>query len=142
MNKIERPDLTGPDYMQNHHRVARQKEIEDAIISWTKVRTAEEVVETMNSAGVPVGRVVNVKDIIESEQIRARGAVQEMRVEGANGEGWNVKVPGTFPVIKGCTGQPQWAGPNLGVHTDQVLKQELGLSESNLKALREAKVIG
>lgn len=143
MLKIDRPDLIGPEFLHNHHRVARQKEIEEAIISWTKVRTVEEVVEAMDSIGVPVGKVLNVKDIVESEHVHARGALQEVWVDGGDyGEGWNVKVPGTFPVIEGCNSEPKWAGPELGAHTDEVLTQDLGLSQDDLRLLREGKVIG
>ncbi|KAJ7600547.1 CoA-transferase family III [Mycena floridula] len=134
MTAINRTDLVGPSFAQNHHRVSRQKEIEDAISAWTKKKTAEEVVDTMNSAGVPVGRVLNVKDIVEAEQTIARGSVQEVWVDGPDGgEGWNVKIPGTFPVLQGYDTTPRWAGPELGHHTDEVLIQELGLSETEIK---------
>ncbi|KAG6824778.1 hypothetical protein H0H93_001538, partial [Arthromyces matolae] len=74
METIGRSDLTGPSYAQNHHRVSRQSEIETAISDWTRRHSVEEVIETMNRVGVPVGRVVTVKEVLESEQTKARGA--------------------------------------------------------------------
>ncbi|KAF9012729.1 CoA-transferase family III [Cyathus striatus] len=145
MNIIGRPDLTGPEYAQNHHRVARQSEIEGAISSWTKQHTADEVIETMNSVSVPVGRVVTVKEVVENDQVKARGAVRDVWVskEGSeHGEGWNVKMPGTFPILDGVDSQPRWAGPDLGYHTDQVLREELGLSQHAIDKLRSDGTVG
>ncbi|TFK45117.1 CoA-transferase family III domain-containing protein [Crucibulum laeve] len=144
MNTIGRPDLTGPSYQQNHHRVSKQSEIETAISSWTSQHSADEVIAAMNSAGVPVGRVVTVKEIVEGEQVQARGAVRDVWVKGPEGqqEGWNVKMQGTFPILDGVDPQPKWAGPDLGYHTNEVLKMDLGLSDEAVNRLRDSQVIG
>ncbi|KAJ3781465.1 CoA-transferase family III domain-containing protein [Lentinula aff. detonsa] len=144
MQVVERPDLTGPAYQQNHHRVERQEVIEKAISAWTTRHTAEEVIKAMTAAGVPVGRVVTVKDIVESEQMQARGAIKDVWVDG-NGSGkagWNLKMTGTFPVLEGCDSQPKWAGPELGHHTEEVMTDELGLSPEEVSQLRSDGVIG
>jgi len=142
MTTIGRPDLIGPDYEQNHHRLARQDQIEDAISSWTAQRTPDEVVEAMNEAGVPVGKVVSVKEIVENEQNLARNAVRDVWVENSKGEGWNVKMQGTYPVIDGVDSQPKWAGPDLGYHTDQVLTEDLNLNTEEINRLRKDGIIG
>jgi crotonobetainyl-CoA:carnitine CoA-transferase CaiB-like acyl-CoA transferase len=142
MDTIGRSDLTGPDYLQNHHRVKKQAEIEEAISAWTSKRSAEEVIGMMNRAGVPVGRVVTVKEVIESEQIQSRGAVQEVPVHAANGDSWNMKMQGTFPLLDGVDSKPKWAGPNLGFHTDDVLMNNLGLSQDAVSKLRADGIIG
>ena len=137
MTAIGRADLTGPDYAQNHHRVVRQPEIELAISTWTAQHTPTEVIETMDKAGVPVGRVVNVEDIMKNEQVAARGTIREVPIKD-----WTVKMQGTFPVIEGVDAQPKWAGPDLGSHTDQVLKEDLRLTDSEIAELRENGIIG
>lgn len=143
MKTVARPDLTGPTYQQNHHRVQKQAEIEKAISEWTSRHTVEEVLDAMNAAGVPVGRVVTVKDILESEQTQARGAVRDVHVGGGgDGQGWNVKMQGTFPVLEGVDPQPKWAGPDLGHHTDEVLMGDLGLSIGEVNQLRDKGIIG
>ncbi|KAF9074174.1 L-carnitine dehydratase/bile acid-inducible protein F [Rhodocollybia butyracea] len=146
MQVIERPDLTGPLYQQNQHRVERQEIIEEAISEWTLRHSAEEVIRAMTDAGVPVGRVVSVKDIVEGEQVNARGAIRDVWVDGSkDGDGktgWNVKMTGTFPVLEGCDPQPRWAGPDLGHHTEEVMLKELGLSEAEVDRLKKDGVIG
>jgi crotonobetainyl-CoA:carnitine CoA-transferase CaiB-like acyl-CoA transferase len=143
MEAIGRPDLIGPQYLHNNHRVERQAEIEGAISAWTSKRTVEEVERVMNEAKVPVGRVVNVKEIVEGEQIRARGAIEEVWVgDSSEKEGWNVKMLAAFPVLEGCDTRTRWAGPNLGQHTDEILAGELGLTSDRITKLRETHVVG
>ncbi|KAF8959202.1 CoA-transferase family III domain-containing protein [Flammula alnicola] len=137
MAAIDRPDLIGPDYKHNQHRVARQEEIELAISAWTSQRTADEVIDAMNKAGVPVGRVVTVKEVVENEQVLSRGAVKDVPVKD-----WKVKMQGTFPVLEGVNSQPTWAGPDLGYHTDQVLSEDLNLTEEEINQLRKDAIIG
>ncbi|TFK90240.1 CoA-transferase family III [Polyporus arcularius HHB13444] len=153
MTALERPDLIGPDFAQNHHRVARQKEIEDAISAWTHTRTAEEVETTLRAVGVPVGRVLNVKDIVENEHTNARGLVEEVWVPRSDpvadpekdkslASGWNVKMSKVVPVLEGCDAKTRWAGPELGQHNREVLIGELGLAEDEFARLQEEGVIG
>ncbi|KIK05853.1 hypothetical protein K443DRAFT_130232 [Laccaria amethystina LaAM-08-1] len=143
MTAINRTDLIGPSYQHNMHRVARQAEIEEAISAWTSQQSGDEVIEAMNKASIPVGRVVNVKGIVEGEQIQARGAVRDVWVNGSQGkEGWSVKMQGTFPLIDGVDPQPKWAGPDLGDHTKDVLMGDLGYSAEEVEQLRKDGVIG
>lgn len=137
MSAIGRTDLIGPNYQHNQHRVERQDEIEVAISNWTSRKTVDEVVDAMNQAQVPVGRVVNVKEIIENEQVKARGAVRDVAVKG-----WSVKMAGTFPVLEGVDSQPKWAGPELGEHTDEVLLNDLRMTREEVDRLREDGIIG
>jgi crotonobetainyl-CoA:carnitine CoA-transferase CaiB-like acyl-CoA transferase len=141
MQAIDRPDLIGPSYLHNTHRVERQAEIEDAILAWTSKRTVEEVQNTMIEANVPVGKVVNVKEIVEGEQTTARAAVEEVSVGDSGKGGWKVKMPAAFPVLEGCDTRTRWAGPNLGQHTGEVLTLELGMTLEKLTALHEAHII-
>lgn len=137
MATIGRTDLIGPQYEHNQHRVQRQDEIELAISNWTSQRTVDEVIQAMDKAQVPVGKVVSVKDIVENEQMKARCAVQDVVVKD-----WEVKMAGTFPVLEGVESQPRWAGPDLGEHTEEVLSKELGLTIADINQLRKNGVVG
>jgi len=142
MQAIDRSDLTGPMYLRNKHRVERQVEIEEAISEWTSKKTVEEVQKIMNEAKVPVGRVVNVKEIVEGEQMKARGAIEDVWVGREMNRGWHVKMLAAFPVLEGCETRTRWAGPDLGEHTGEVLSEELGLTQDEIEKLRQGGIVG
>jgi crotonobetainyl-CoA:carnitine CoA-transferase CaiB-like acyl-CoA transferase len=100
----------------------------------------EEAEKIIMDAGVPVGRVNSVKEIVEGEQVKARGVVEDVWVGGE--DGWNVQMPKVFPVLEGCEAKTRWAGPDLGQHTDEVLLHDLGMGGGELVKLREEGVIG
>ncbi|EMD32987.1 hypothetical protein CERSUDRAFT_118415 [Gelatoporia subvermispora B] len=141
MTAIGRSDLIGSEYARNHHRVARQAEIEEAISAWTRDRTAEEAEEVLQAASVPTGRVVSVKEVMENPHIKARGVVEDVWVDKEDG-GWNVKMSKVFPLLSECESRTRWAGPELGQHNKEVLMGELGLSEQDMLRLQAAGVIG
>ncbi|KAH6910228.1 L-carnitine dehydratase/bile acid-inducible protein F [Coprinopsis sp. MPI-PUGE-AT-0042] len=140
MHAIDRDDLTSHKYETNSQRVERRQEIEDAISSWTAKRTVDEVVAHMNKAGVPVGRVATVKNVVENEQLIARGALPEVPVS-EGGVDWTVKMPATFPVLDGVDPLPRWAGPTLGQHTEEVLKAFVGVTPGEIERLRREGII-
>ncbi|KAI0785752.1 CoA-transferase family III [Abortiporus biennis] len=141
MKAIGRDDLTGPNYAQNHHRVKRQREIEEAISEWTAQRTAEEVENVLRDVGVPVGQVLSVKEIVENPHVEAREIVEDVWV-GSKENGWNVKMPKVTPVLERCEAKTRWAGPDLGQHNREVLVDELGLSEQEFEDYQRKGVIG
>lgn len=153
MKVIDRPDLIGPSYKHNNHRVERQTEIENAISSWTSARSAEEVEGILEKAGVPVGRVCTVKEIVEGEQIKARGGVEDVWVPNSNGksasggnvegeDGWTMKMPMVAPILEGCDPKTRWAGPDLGMHNEDVLVDHLGLSNQEVNELVDKGIVG
>ncbi len=147
MRAMDRADLTGPDFANNQHRVKRRAEIEDAIVAWTRQRTRDEVLHVLDQIGVPAGRVATVRDIVASEQVRERGAVEDVWVPGdvssKDGDGgWTVKMPGVAPRLEGMHTRTHWAGPDLGAHNREILCGQLGLSTEELDALVENGTVG
>ena len=154
MRAMDRADLTGPEFANNQHRVKRHTEIEGAIVAWTRQRTRDEVLRVLDQIGVPAGRVATVCDIVANEQVRDRGAVEDVWVPGqvqsqaAHGEekdedgGWAVKMPSVAPRLEGVHARTRWAGPDLGAHNKEILCGELGLSAEELNELVEQGTVG
>lgn len=55
--------------------------------------------------------------------------------------GEEVTLPAMLPVMTGTPGSTKWAGPDLGHHTEEVLKEQLNLDDASLLKLRQQKVI-
>lgn len=148
MNAIGRPDLTGPDYNSNDKRVPRQALIEEGISQWTSQRTPEEVCKIMDEAGVPVGRIMNVSNMMKNKHVKERGMIERIWVPRKNekdgvktDEGWELDVHRVTPRLESEI-QTRWAGPDLGQHNTEVLRDILELTEAELKELRAQGIVG
>jgi formyl-CoA transferase len=108
----------------------------EEIASWTRARSKHEAMRVLAEAGVPCSAVLDTRDLFQDPQLRARGFVKRVQHE----------VLGEVPIL----GSPfrlsrshveLAAAPVLGRHTDEVLRADLGLSESELRALHESGVV-
>jgi formyl-CoA transferase len=73
MSAIGRDDLGADAALAgNTGRVARVAEIDAAIGAWTSPRGVIDVLEVLNTAAVPAGRIYTAKDIAEDPHYRAR----------------------------------------------------------------------
>lgn len=137
METIGREDLRDdPDLANNAGRAKQADRIDGAISEFTVGRTVVEVIELLEAARVPVGRVYTAKDIAEDPQYQAR----EMLIQTTAYDGEPVTQPGIVPKLSSTPGQILNRAPKIGEHTDQVLKQA-GFDESALAALRSKGVI-
>ena len=118
MQAIGRPDLaTDPGLARNDGRAARAQQVDAAIGEWTATRPIEEVIATLEAAGVPVGRIYTVADIAADPQYEAR----DMLLQTHDAEGRPLKVPGIVPKLAATPGRLRTPAPRLGEHTQAVL---------------------
>ncbi len=137
MDAIGRPDLgNAPDLADNAGRVKRVAEIDDAIGAWTQTRSIQEVLDALNAARVPVGRVYTAKDIFEDPHYRARDMILTQHTR----DGDDIAVPGIVPKLSATPGSIRSSAPHLGDDTDSVL-QQMGLTSDNIATLREKGIV-
>ena len=138
MALIGRQDLADdPALADNAGRVQRVTEIDEAIGAWTARLTVDEVLEQLNGAAVPAGRIYTVADIAADPHYRARGMLDE--VEMADGS--RMAVPGVVPKLSATPGRHVRQAPTLGQDSDAVLR-EIGLTDDQIHALRERGIVG
>ena len=137
MQAIGREDLgADPALADNAGRVARVAELDEAIGAWSAGRTVAQVLQVLDEARVPAGRVYTAKDIVEDPHYRAR----DMLLRQVTRDGHEMDVPGVVPKLLGTPGSVRSAAPKLGQDTDAVL-QGLGLDTSAVAALRAKGVV-
>jgi len=133
MRAIGREDLRDdPALAKNDGRAAQMERIDTAIAEWTSRFSQQEVLQKMEQAEVPAGRIYSAADIAADPHYAARG----MLVDGVAGDGEPLKQPGVVPKLSATPGAIRRAAPKLGEHTDEVLR-EAGYSNAEIAALRQ-----
>ncbi len=137
METIGRDDLAAdPRLARNDGRVAHVALIDGAIAAWTGTRTIVEVLDALNQASVPAGRIYTAADIVADPHYRAR----DMILDATLPDGTPVSMPGIAPKLSVTPGAMRSLGPELGQHTDAVLAG-LGYSEAEVADLRERGIV-
>jgi len=137
MTAIGRADLRDdPALARNDGRARQMERIDEAISAWTSKRTSKDVLAAMQIAEVPAGSIYSVADIAADPHYAARGMLQDVVAN----DGEKLKVPGIVPKLSATPGAIRAAAPQLGEHTDEVLK-ELEYSTAEIEKLRRSKTI-
>ncbi|ROT44083.1 CaiB/BaiF CoA-transferase family protein [Pusillimonas sp. NJUB218] len=134
MAAIGRPDLAeDPALAQNDGRAKQTEMIDGVIAAWTAQHTLDHILETLDAASVPCGRIYTAKDIYEDAHYRARDMIQSFELP----DGQAVDLPGIVPKLSETPGQTRWLGPELGAHTEEVLAR-IGVTPEQYAQMREA----
>jgi len=137
MTKIGREDLRDdPALAKNDGRAAQMQRIDVAIAEWTSRLSQREVLQAMEEAEVPAGKIYTAADIASDPHYAARGVIENVIAN----DGEPLRVPGVIPKLSATPGAIRAPAPKLGEHTDEVLKQ-IGYTDANIEALRKKKII-
>ncbi len=115
-------------------RKAQEERLEQAIAAWTSPQSAEDASATLRAAGVPARPVFTTREVVEDPELAARGMWVQLphpEVEGATHVGIPWQLHGTPLRVRRAT-------PALGQHTDEILREVLGLSEAHVAELHAA----
>jgi formyl-CoA transferase len=137
MGAIGRADLAAdPALAHNDGRVARTAEIEQVIGEWVAQHDLAHVLDVLEKAEVPSGKIYDIADIAADAHYRAREMIQEFRLE----DGKPVKLPAIVPKLSETPGETKSLGPGLGEHTAEILSA-LGYSAEEQRTLKHRGVI-
>ena len=137
MKAIGRADLADdPALAHNDGRVARTEEIEKVIADWVGAHELDHVLQVLEAADVPSGKIYDIADIAADPHYAARGMIGEHRLD----DGQSLKLPGIVPKLSGTPAETRWLGPALGEHTEEVLGT-LGYTPEEMRSLRHQGVI-
>jgi formyl-CoA transferase len=132
MDVIDRPDLRDdPALAQNDGRVKHVDRLDAAIGEWTAKQTLDEVLEALNEARIPAGKIYDIADIAEDPHYQARDMILESQLP----DGTPLQLPGIVPKLSATPGAVHRPAPTLGQHTDKVL-ENLGIDAMTRDAWR------
>jgi formyl-CoA transferase len=137
MSTMGRDDLgNDPSLTDNAGRVQRVVEIDAAIGVWTAQHTVEEVLQALDAASVPAGRIYTVADIAADPHYQAREMIQHITMN----DGTRLAVPGIIPKLSRTPGSHRRNAPEIGQDTDEVL-HNIGLTAAQIQALKDQGIV-
>jgi formyl-CoA transferase len=137
MHTMGRDDLgLDPNLADNAGRVKRVEEIDAAIGAWTATLSVAQVLELLDAASVPAGRIYTVADIATDPHYQAR----DMILQTVMADGSALALPGIVPKLSRTPGSHRRNAPEIGQDTDAVL-QDIGLTPAQIQALKEKGIV-
>jgi formyl-CoA transferase len=137
MHTMGRDDLgLDPNLADNAGRVKRVEEIDAAIGAWTATLSVAQVLELLDAASVPAGRIYTVADIATDPHYQAR----DMILQTVMADGSTLALPGIVPKLSRTPGSHRRNAPEIGQDTDAVL-QDIGLTPAQIQALKEKGIV-
>ncbi|WP_419917869.1 CaiB/BaiF CoA transferase family protein [Candidatus Poriferisocius sp.] len=119
-------------------RQAHHDEIDAAINHWVAHRDRDAAVAELLDAGVPAAPVITGRESMDNPQLAARGHHQWMD-HPVVGRVPYPSFPARFNGSYHSLGRP---APTLGQHNEEILRDVLGLDDTEITRLAEAQVIG
>ncbi|TWC32754.1 crotonobetainyl-CoA:carnitine CoA-transferase CaiB-like acyl-CoA transferase [Pseudomonas sp. SJZ079] len=126
-----------PRFATNKARVAHRAELIPLIRQATVFKTTSEWVTALEKAGVPCGPINDLQQMFADPQVLARG----LRIDLPHPLAGSVPQVASPIRLSETPVQYRNAPPLLGEHTEQVLRQWLGMSAEQIAALRQTGVL-
>jgi formyl-CoA transferase len=122
---------THPDFATPKARLPRLNQIFERIEQWTMTKTKFEVMDILNEFDVPCGPILSMKELAEDQSLRATGTIVEVD-HPKRGKYLSVGNP----IKLSASPSEVTRSPLLGEHTDEILRDVLGYSDSEVAGIR------
>ena len=129
--------VNDPRFATNRDRVTHYDALRQILADAFRRRTRREWIATLTAAGVPVGSVRDIGEVLTDPQLFARDMVARV-THPVTGE---LRVLGVPVKLSETPGNVRRAPPRLGEDTESVLTKDLGLNASRIAELRQGGVI-
>jgi crotonobetainyl-CoA:carnitine CoA-transferase CaiB-like acyl-CoA transferase len=132
------PLADDPRYVTNAARKANRPPLIATLQEAFLTKTYEQWEAILMPAGIPMGAINTIDKIVEHAQVAARGAL----VDSTHPVAGTIRVVGPPVRMSETPGSVRTPAPLLGEHTDEVLRDRLGLSDAEIDRLRAAGALG
>ena len=123
--------LDDPEWNTPKARLPKLEQMFDEIEKWTMTRTKFEIMGILNPLNVPCGPVLSMKELAEEPSLRETGTVVEVDHPT---RGKYLTVGNPIKLSDSTTTVTR--SPLLGEHTDEVLREVLGLADAQIELVR------
>lgn len=137
--EIGKPELADhPDYKTVSMRVKHHEAVKNIVEEWTKELDIETIVDRLTHIGIPSCPIMTIDKIVEDEHI---AKARKMFVEVDHPVAGHTVLTGDQIKFSDWEQEVRMPAPTLGQHTGDILGDLLHLTEEEVAALREKKVI-
>ncbi|PQE21124.1 transferase family III protein [Rutstroemia sp. NJR-2017a WRK4] len=121
-----------PKFVVNTQRVAHRAELDSSIEKITQDKTTREWLDIFEGSGLPYAAINDIQGTLSHEHVLARDMIKEMDHEYCG----PIKMVNT--PVKYSESKPSIRSvpPMLGQHTDEILRDVLGMDDTEIKALK------
>ena len=130
--------LDDPRYATNAARATNRESLIARLGAVFLTKSYEEWEAILLPAGIPMGAINTIDRVVDHPQVEARG----MLVEHEHPVAGKVRMVGVPVRLSETPGAIRTPAPLLGQHTDEVLRDRLGLDDEEIERLRRAGAIG
>jgi crotonobetainyl-CoA:carnitine CoA-transferase CaiB-like acyl-CoA transferase len=135
---IEAPELAAnPYYATSAQRIDHRDAVIAALSKIFATRETQAWVRALDAANVPCSPVNDIAQALAHPQVQA----MRMLLEVPRPDGPALRLAGVPLNLSATPAVPGGAPPHLGQHTDDILRQELGLDDERIAAIRRAGAI-
>jgi len=132
------PLADDPRFVTNAARNANRSALITALQDTLLTKTYEEWEQILTPAGVPMGAINTLDDVVAHPQVRARDSI----VRSTHPVAGTIETVAPPVRLSDTPGSIRRPAPLLGEHTDEVLRERLAMSDAEIARLRENGVIG
>lgn len=137
---IGREDIVDkPEFAKNPDRVKNNHALNSIVTEWTRGRKVAEIVELLLANSVPAAPINDVSQIVSDPHI---AGAREMFVDMLNPDGNPMKVVACPIKFSETKASVRATAPQLGEHTEQVLRELAGLNAAQIAALKQSGALG
>ena len=109
-------------------RLEHHDELDERLTQWTASRSAQDVMQTLQEHSVPAGVVQRSSDLQKDPQLAHRKFFRQLDHPDMG----EIPYGGHQFRIAGYDSGPRFPAPMLGQHTDQVLREILGMTDDEI----------
>jgi CoA:oxalate CoA-transferase len=128
---------TDPKFKNDRARGKNAALIDPIVKEWVSQRTVDEVVNTLQEAGVPCEPVNTMYQLLDDPQIKAR----EMIVYTDHPDLGRIPLPGIPIKLSLTSGRISAPAPKLGEHNEEIYGKLLGFNPEKLSQLKQRGII-
>ncbi len=138
MEVIGREDLIDDPRLQDDMGRFENRDLIHPVVSdWISLHTVDEVLQMLEEARVPCGKVNTARDIINDPHVRAREMLVDVEYPGVG----SVPLPGVPVKLSETPGGIETPAAQLGEHNEEIYCSLLGYKNNDLVILKEEGVI-